>query len=196
MKLPLRRDFRELRRKLTASQQERAGHALFDVVSPLPQYRHARRLAFYLPNDGEIDPGTLLEHCVQGGKTCYLPVVHPSGHNRLHFVRYDPNAPLLLNRFGIAEPRLTHSRIAPVWTLDIIFLPLVAFDRSGTRLGMGGGYYDRSLAHASARKTQKPLLIGLAHSCQEVGVLPRAPWDVALHMVATEKELIRTGRSA
>ncbi len=190
MNLQLRRDLRALRRKLTAIQQEHAGHALRDVVLRLAQYRHAKRLAFYLPNDGEIDPTTLLEHCVQGGKTCYLPVVHPTGQNRLHFARYDPGAPLVINRFGIAEPRLTRNRIAPVWTLDIIFLPLVAFDRSGTRLGMGGGYYDRSLAHVGASKTQKPLLIGLAHSCQEVSVLPRAPWDVSLHMIATEKELI------
>ncbi len=196
MKLPLRRDLRELRRTLTQSQQARASHGLFDIVSRLPQYQRARRLAFYVPNDGEIDPTTLMEHCLQGGKTCYLPVVHPTGQNRLHFVRYDPDAPLVINRFGIAEPRLTRNHIAPTWTLDIIFLPLVAFDRSGTRLGMGGGYYDRSLAHTGASKTQKPLLVGLAHSCQEVGALTRAPWDVPLHMVATETELIRASRTA
>ncbi len=190
MILQLRRDLRALRRKLTAREQEYAGRALLDVMSRLAQYRRAKRLAFYLPNDGEIDPTTLLEHCVHGGKTCYLPVVHPTGQNRLHFVRYDPDAPLVINRFGIAEPQLARNRIAPIWTLDIIFLPLVAFDRCGTRLGMGGGYYDRSLAHVGANRTQKPLLIGLAHSGQEVSVLPRAPWDVPVHMVATETELI------
>ena len=178
---------RQKRRALTEDQQRYTGDALADLLKGFPSYRRARRIAFYLKSDGEADPRPLLEDAMEDGKACYLPVLDPLKNNQLHFVRYLATNTLVNNRFGIEEPQLIDHHIAPSWTLDIIFMPLVAFDRAGTRLGMGGGYYDRTLANTSVRK---PLLIGLAHGCQEVDSLERSTWDIPMDAIATEKELI------
>jgi 5-formyltetrahydrofolate cyclo-ligase len=74
----------------------------------------------------------------------------------------------------------------PVAELDIIFLPLVGWDRSGGRLGMGGGFYDRTLAKLSG-----PVLVGLSHAEQEVAEVPREEWDVPLQFVVTDTEMVR-----
>ena len=184
----LRLVMRHKRRALTNGQHRDAGYALPNVLSNLIAYRYARRIAIYLPNDGEIDPSALIQQANAYGKACFLPVIRPLKKKRLHFVRYRPTTPLVKNRYGIQEPQLSTPSITPLWTLDIIFVPLVAFDRFGTRLGMGGGYYDRTLADTV--RTNKPRLIGLAHSCQEVDRLERSAWDVPMDLIATEKELI------
>ncbi len=103
------------------------------------------------------------------------------------FQRLMPNESLRPNRFGIAEPVYRPSRQRKVWTLDLVLMPLVGFDESGGRLGMGGGFYDRSLAYRSRRKNgHKPTLLGLAHECQKVDKLPLERWDVSLHATVTD----------
>lgn len=80
--------------------------------------------------------------------------------------------------------------IAAPWTLDAIFMPLVGFDREGHRLGMGGGFYDRTLAFTRHWPRAVPKLVGLGHHSQEVARLPVQPWDVSLHAIATDREVI------
>ena len=76
--------------------------------------------------------------------------------------------------------------------LDVMLLPLVGFDSEGRRLGMGGGYYDATLAYLrSRRRWRKPLLVGVAYACQQLKEVPAEPWDVRLDMILTEKGLIR-----
>jgi 5-formyltetrahydrofolate cyclo-ligase len=180
----LRTALRRARRALDPRQQAQASAGLCRVIASLPAFRRAHRIAFYLAHGGEIDPRPLAELATTLGKTCYLPVLHPLGHNRLYFVHHSAGEPLIPNRFGIPEPRL-HSPV-PAWSLDVIFIPLVAFDAAGNRLGQGAGFYDRSLARMRGRPARHPLLIGLAHGFQQVPQLHPAPWDVPLHGVATE----------
>ena len=97
-----------------------------------------------------------------------------------------PGERLQRNRFGIAEPRPNRARQRPLWALDLLLLPLVGFDEQGGRLGMGGGFYDRSLAYRQRRThLLGPRLFGLAHECQKVACLPLASWDIPLHGVIT-----------
>jgi 5-formyltetrahydrofolate cyclo-ligase len=97
---------------------------------------------------------------------------------------------LRLNTYGIAEPA-TSARLSPRW-LQLILVPLVAFDDAGTRLGMGGGYYDRALAWRRRRCTWPgPRLVGIAHSSQQVARLAALPHDVRLDAVITEQGLTR-----
>lgn len=182
----LRRALRTQRRALSPAQQAAASTAVAAMVAALPAFRYARRIGFYLAHGGELDPAPLRQRAQRLGKGCYLPVLHPLGHNRLHFVAWREGEPLVRNRFGIQEPRL--QRPVPIWSLDLILVPLVAFDAQGNRLGQGAGFYDRTLA--LRRRGHRPLLIGLAHGFQQVPLLPTAPWDVPLDGIATERRFL------
>lgn len=186
----LRKTLRQQRRALTPLQQRTAAAALLTQIARQPWFPCSRRLAFFMASDGEIDPGPLLALAQAAGKECFLPVLHPLGANRLHFARYTPGMLLSPNRFGIPEPPLKRNRIVPAWALDVIFMPLVGFDRHGHRLGMGGGFYDRTLAFTRRSPRTLPRLIGLAHHLQEVEQLPAQPWDVPLHAIATDRTII------
>ena len=185
-----RQTLRQRRRALSTRQQQRASTALSQHLGQLQKFQQARRIAYYLANDGEISPHFAIANVEQRGQHTYLPVLHPLKYNRLYFTSHRHQPRLRRNRFGIFEPRLGQNPVAAVWTLDIILLPLVAFDRCGNRLGMGGGFYDRSLARITESKMKRPLLIGLAHHCQEVAQLQSQNWDIPLDIIATDKELI------
>ncbi len=183
----LRRQLRQARRLLSPSQQRLAARKLYRQLSQHPVFRRAKDIALYLPNDGEIDPRPLLLAAQRRGKRTYLPVLKAWPRTRMVFQRLMPNESLRPNRFGIAEPVYRPSRQRKVWTLDLVLMPLVGFDESGGRLGMGGGFYDRSLAYRSRRKNgHKPTLLGLAHECQKVDKLPLERWDVSLHATVTD----------
>jgi len=181
---------REARRSLTAAAQRVACEALACQLSHQPLFREARHVAFYLPNDGEIDPRRLIELAVAADKTVYLPVLDGIEAPAMHFAPWRPGEPLQENRFGIPEPQHPAAVCAPLEILDVVCLPLVAFDRSGNRLGMGGGFYDRTFAALKTGARQKPLLVGLAHHFQQLDNLPTDPWDVPLHAVATDRDVI------
>lgn len=186
----LRQKLRHARRQLSPKQQQIAAAQLKSVLSRQLFVRRARRLAFYLPADGEISPLPLQSFCQASNKQCFLPVLHPFREGQLHFARYTRGNRLVTNHFGIPEPDIKHNSICQPWALDIVFLPLVGFDQSGNRLGMGGGFYDRSFAFKQRDKlnsSHRPLLIGLAHSLQEVDALSSEHWDVPLFGIATEK---------
>jgi 5-formyltetrahydrofolate cyclo-ligase len=117
-----------------------------------------------------------------------LPVLNAWPRTRMVFQRVMPNERLRPNRFGIAEPVFRPARQRPIWILDLVLMPLVGFDEHGGRLGMGGGFYDRSLAYRGRRKKgHKPTLLGLAHECQKVDCLPLEAWDVSLQATVTDR---------
>ncbi|MFL9814063.1 5-formyltetrahydrofolate cyclo-ligase [Stutzerimonas sp. VN223-3] len=184
----LRRQLRQARRQLSPIQQRRAAKALYRQLAQHPLFRRASHIALYLPNDGEIDPRPLLLEAQRRGKATFLPVLNAWPRTRMLFQRIMPNERLKPNRFGIAEPGFRPARQRPIWTLDLVLMPLVGFDEYGGRLGMGGGFYDRSLAYRKRRKKgHKPTLLGLAHECQKVDRLPMEIWDVSLQATVTDR---------
>ena len=183
----IRQQIRKLRRGLSQAEQRRHASALARNLERTPAYRRARRIAFYLAADGEIDPGLALERALRAGKSCYLPVLAKRRQRSLWFVAYHRRTRLQRNRFGIPEPSLRHrERVAPMG-LHIIVMPLVAFDTAGHRLGMGGGFYDRTLSYLRRRQHWKaPKLLGAAHELQRIEPIAPEPWDIPLDLVVTE----------
>jgi len=137
-------------------------------------------VAAYAAFGGELDPLPLLEALAAKGVALALPVVEAKGAP-LVFRAWAPGAPLVPHRFGMAEP----SRDAPAVVPDIVVAPLFAFDRQGYRLGYGGGYYDRTLA--ALRKRSRVLAVGIGFAVQETPNVPRAPHDVPLDWIVTER---------
>lgn len=180
----LRKQMREQRRALTPGAQRQAARQLARHLAAHPALRYAQRIACYLPADGEIDPGALFRQPQWRHRNVFLPILDPLGRGNLLFAHWRPDMRLVPNRYKIDEPAMPR-RATPIWTLDVILLPLVAFDDIGNRLGMGGGFYDRTLARL-AHRPRRPALIGVAHHFQRVAQLDVADWDVPLDAVITD----------
>lgn len=173
----IRRQIRKTRQNLTALEQQKAEIAITEQALQLIEQRQAKNIALYLSFDGEISTRLLIEKLWEQGKHVYLPVLHPFCAGHLLFLKYALNTPLVSNQFGILEPALDVTNILPLNELEMIFTPLVAFDKQGNRLGMGGGFYDRTLQHW---QKQRFIPVGLAHRCQQVEQLPIESWDIPL----------------
>lgn len=190
----LRRLLRNARRALSAAEQRQAAQGMYRQLAQNPIFRRARHVSLYLPMDGEIDPRLLLREAQKRGKTTYLPVLSAWPRTKMVFQRVRPGEKFKPNRFRIPEPRINPKRQRKIWTLDLVLMPLVGFDSEGERLGMGGGFYDRSLAYLARRKSwRKPVLLGLAHECQKVEKLAVASWDVPLAGTVTNKRWYMAG---
>ncbi|RLK48203.1 5-formyltetrahydrofolate cyclo-ligase [Alkalispirillum mobile] len=183
----LRQMMRARRRAQPLAVRRKAARALARRVSRHPLLRNVRRLAAFLPADGEMDPRPLVHRLHRRGVRVYLPVVRP-GTRVLRFRAWRPGQALRRNRFGIPEPLPNSTPLLRPVELDLVLTPLVAFDGRGGRLGMGGGFYDASFAFLGRwRWRTHPRLVGVAWSFQCVPELPLAPWDIPLHGVATER---------
>jgi len=188
----IRQSRRHLRQQLTHRTQGEHGQLLCQNTAKLKHYRNARHLALYLANDGEIDPSALIDHARFLGKEIYLPILSPL-KNSLYFAPLEADSKLKLNRFNIPEPECHPSKWKTAGQLDLLLLPLVAFDEQGNRMGMGGGFYDRTLAYRRHRQHwKKPVLVGLAHEIQKVDRLDSQNWDIPLDFIITEKQIYTT----
>ena len=176
----LRQQIRKTRANLTALQQQQAEDSITQQALALIEERNAQHIALYVSFDGEISTDKLIKTLWAQDKHVYLPVLHPFNPNHLLFLRYLPDTPMLKNKFGIWEPKLNVQNVLPLDELDILFTPLVAFDKEGNRLGMGGGFYDRTLQNW---QNSSFIPVGLAHQCQQVEQLPTEVWDVPLHQI-------------
>jgi len=180
----IRQHIRSTRRALSNEQQTIDAKKLLNRLINLDRVKEANNIAISLAFDGEIDTTPFIKWCWENNKQVYLPVVHPFSKGHLLFLHYSATTEMTTNRYGIFEPKLDQQQICPVTALDLIFTPLVAFDETGNRIGMGGGYYDRTLAPWFEKKTG-PYPIGLAHDCQLVEQLPIESWDVPLPEIIT-----------
>lgn len=182
----LRQQMRQQRRRLSKHEQSVAAKLLARQIQSHPLFLRSKSIAIYLANDGEIDPAQIVKLAWRQRKHCFLPVLHPIRHNRLWFFSYTQKTRLRQNIFDIAEPALRNTVRRPPWSISLIFMPLVAFDKQGGRLGMGGGFYDRTFAFAKdGSRTVR--LCGLAHDFQCTAALPIETWDIPLDGIFTEK---------
>ena len=180
----MRRELRARRRAIPAPARIAAAERLAERLSSLPFAPRSGHVAGYWAMDGEI---ALHVWQLRLPKTCTycLPVLHDDG--RLRFAPWRPGDALVSNRHGIPEPDVPESALLTAEAMQFVVAPLVGFDADGHRLGMGGGWYDRSFAF---RRTQPapPWLVGAAFAAQQVeSVMPEA-WDMPLDALCSETD--------
>ncbi len=185
----LRLQLREQRRSLDPGRQQQHASLVALRLWRHPWVRNARTIGAYWPADGEISPLPFMRQANKQGKQVFLPAINLPLRT-LSFRAWRPCQPLHLNCFRIPEPP-ARSPACTLEELDVLLMPLVGFDAQGHRLGMGGGFYDRTLANEEDRPGH---LIGLAHGLQEVNRLTAAPWDTNMEAIVTEKKVFWAGR--
>lgn len=178
----IRQQIRLRRRALTPEQQTQFALLAADRMMAYPPVLLAHTVAVFLSFDGELDTRPLIDQLWRAGKRVYLPVLHPFSPGNLLFLHYHPSSDLVVNRLKIREPKPDVRDVLPLSQLDVLVTPLVAFDADGQRLGMGGGFYDRTLQNWRQHRLQP---VGYAHDCQQVDALPTEQWDIPLPAVIT-----------
>jgi 5-formyltetrahydrofolate cyclo-ligase len=181
LKARLRRELREARAAIPKPTARRAAQRAALHLLRSGRLRRARCVAVYLAAGAELDTLPLIRALHRVRKRVLVPAIDPHRAGTMRLVPLEPGRPLRRRRYGIGEP-IERRRIGAV-RVDVMVLPLRAFDRLGTRLGSGAGYYDRWLARAAAR----PYCVGYAHAMQEVPSIPREPHDQPLDAVCTER---------
>jgi 5-formyltetrahydrofolate cyclo-ligase len=184
----LRKNIRIRRNELSNSMQQQASLLLVERLSTHQKVQQAQTIALYLANDSELDPMPFIKWCWQQKKQVYLPVLHPFCPGHLLFLLFEECSIMVKNHYGIDEPKLDVNKVCPLNKLDVLFTPLVAFDDSGARLGMGGGFYDRTIANWQQHQVCP---IGLAHDCQQVDIIPVEHWDIPLPEIITPTRNLR-----
>lgn len=183
----LRRTYRAIREKCSPAFQEAASNKICTHIRELPQYRYATHIALYIAVQGEVNLTKLWSSASKHDKRCYFPKLNQD--KTLMFLPADEHTPFADNQYKIPEPAVSLNLACPVETLDILFMPLVAFDTMGNRLGTGSGYYDRTLA-----SKHTALRIGVAYEFQRHEGLVSQPWDIPLHAIVTEKDIYWSNR--
>ncbi|KAA8735460.1 5-formyltetrahydrofolate cyclo-ligase [Acinetobacter qingfengensis] len=187
----LRQQIRRQRRHLSQIQLRQAELALMHRIIFLKEMQHAQRIGIYLDAFGEIPTRMLIEYLFKQHKKVYLPLIC----NMNQQLRWQPislqqyhNQRFAKHRLGMQQAIQQRGQLFKV--LDAVIMPLVLFDRMGHRIGMGGGFYDRTLA--SARYVKR---IGLAHDFQQVNsIISTQHWDQDLDVICTPKHIYRYKR--
>ncbi len=185
-KAALRLSLRQQRTALPPPVRMAAAESIVTHLSRLPAVAAPGYVGGYWAMGGEL-PLHVLQMRLRADQVWCLPCLQPG--NTLKFAPWRPGDPLVSNQFGIPEPDVAPTSLLDPTDLGVILLPLLGFNREGQRLGMGGGFYDRSLAFRRAR-VAPPLLVGIGYAFQEAPELVAEPWDVPLDAVVTDAELI------
>jgi 5-formyltetrahydrofolate cyclo-ligase len=184
----VRARMRETRARLGAPARIAAAEGVAAALEQLPEFVVDANVAGYWAVGGELPLHVVVARLRSRGQRYLLPVLTGKV---LRFAPLLPNAELRANRHAIPEPVCAEHELLGPAQLDLVLVPLTAFDRRGGRIGMGGGYYDRSFAFLrDAPRPAQPLLVGIGYSFQEVDALPAQAHDLAMDFIATEKELI------
>jgi len=189
LKQKFRRQVRQQRLELTEQDINASAAAINYQLWQLPELARANRIAAYVAMNGEASCGAFLSCAWQRRKQTYVPILRK---NDMFFAQLAADTNTQNNRYGIPEPIVARKTWLKPKNLDVILLPLVAFDSAGNRLGMGGGFYDRCLRALKHRKHfKRPLLVGVAYSFQRTATIPTESWDIPLDICVTESGVTR-----
>lgn len=189
----LRKSLRKQRRQISHFQQRQSEFLVLNRLIRHPKFQHAKHIGLYLHAFGEIQTSKIIERCFALGKTVYLPMIC-NMNQQLKWVTISQhqyhNKRFAHHHLGMKEPM--HNRGQHVSRLDLLLVPLLACDPNGTRIGMGGGFYDRTLASAPHR----PYRLGIAHEFQFINEpLFKNVWDQPLDCLITPQKIRHFKRS-
>lgn len=180
----IRRRLRARRAELSAAERAAAADSIATHIAGTRWLRGGRALGLYVSIGTEVPTTALRQLAARLHCPVYLPCIVDYRRHRMVFGR-DDGSLSAVNRLGIPEPKAL--RIIPVRALSVVLLPVLGFDRHGTRLGTGGGYYDRMFSYRRHRHSwHRPLLVGIAFQCQQLPLIERGGHDIPLDAVVTE----------
>ena len=184
----LRNKLHQKRANLSLTLQKQKSEKIIQRIAQSSIFKSASHIAFYSAVQGEVDPLPLSQSSQKTitNKHYYLPVLQ-GNEEPLLFAPFSKKSKLINNRFSIPEPIVKNSELILPEALDLVIMPLLGFDKYGNRLGMGGGFYDRTFAFKKQRNS-KPALIGIAYDFQEIEFLKAEDWDIPLDYIATESQ--------
>ncbi|HXK00385.1 MAG TPA: 5-formyltetrahydrofolate cyclo-ligase [Buchnera sp. (in: enterobacteria)] len=177
---------RRLRNTLTHYEQKKAALEISEKIFKYDFINKVNNVGLFLSFDGEIDTQPLILKLWNKNINIYMPVLDLLDTKNLLFMQYTATTQLKLNKLNIFEPINIIENSISIDQLDVIFIPLVAFNKKGYRLGMGGGFYDRILKNW---KENHFLPIGLAHNFQFISFFPIFSWDIPLPFIVTPKKI-------
>jgi 5-formyltetrahydrofolate cyclo-ligase len=194
----LRKSMRGQRLALPLHTRRHSEQSVVRHIRREPQFIRSRKIGIYLDAFGEVPTRALINLSFRLCKSVYLPVVHlknkPLAWSRVTRHQWQ-NKRMSRHRLGMKQP--SKQRGVTIRSFDYLFMPLVAFDLKGHRIGMGGGFYDRSLASCAnisgyhKFKPSKPFRVALAYDFQRVEAIQSNTWDISIHAVVTPTEYRR-----
>jgi 5-formyltetrahydrofolate cyclo-ligase len=179
----LRNRAKRARKEMPAADRVDASRRIAKRFLNSRHFLNSDTIACYLATWDEVDTDTIIDRAWRAKKRIFAPVIDTRGEMSFKIMR--PETTLVLSRFGLWEPD-SELHIEPS-ELDVVVTPLVAFDHQYNRIGMGGGYFDRTFAFLRGRQNWlRPKLVGLAFDCQKVEKIEPNPWDIRLYRVFSE----------
>ena len=190
-----RKAIRSTRKSVAGPQRKQWNDQISARIFETPEYRESKRIAGFLAFDGEADPRCVMAQAIKDGKQVFVPIMQGKT-DPLLFIEWFPDTQLKKNRFGIEEPVGDRNSIVPATSLELVITPLVAFDAVCNRIGVGGGFYDRTFEFLNQRsdpgvRAREVAMLGFAFELQKLDAIHAQPWDVGLTGVATESRVYR-----
>ena len=183
----IRNIIKEKRSQLSEKELHLTSKAITERIRSFKFPKELTKIGIYYAVNNEVDVHPLCKILWQESKRVYLPIVEKK---KLLFGEYRNTSNLKNNRFKIPEPIVGLESQISAFELDLIFMPLVAFDPMGNRIGMGGGFYDRTLDNKQLdNDLKKPILVGVAYEFQKQNQIQPNPWDIPLDMIFTESKI-------
>lgn len=182
----LRNKMKHIRNQLSYQQRCFACIKATNIALNYLPIKKAKNIALFFSVKGELNTSFLIYSLLKNKKRVYLPVLHPCSFKELLFIRYQHYTELKINKLQIPEPKLNTNNIIALNLLDVIIIPSLAVDKHGNRLGMGGGYYDRTLQNY---KKHNILKVGFLYDFQKVSKLQKFSWDIPLSVVITPSKI-------
>jgi len=189
-KAQLRKIILKRRNELTATEVEQKSAAIASKLFNLDFFKEAKTVMFYCSMPGEVDTKSMIRKALNLGKRVFLPCINEKSKT-LKALEFNVSSDVLeKGPYGIYQPKQNAKKRSAVKHFDIVFVPAIAFDESGYRIGFGHGYYDRFLA-----TNNFAVSVGLAYSFAVVEFVPREYFDVSVNVLLTEEKVVSVTRS-